>query len=801
MFFAQLVLAKKGPLAKLWLAAHWDKKLTKSIVFHSDIVKSVNSIANPDIPLALRVSGHLLLGVVRIYSRKAKYLLIDCNEALVKIKMAFMPGIVDLPPDQLAVDPRSITLQEKWISPSIPRPITSSSSSSSSSSAATTQSKRLISDEISLDSNLPEFSVNELGEEPEGLLRFGEHTAHIREITLDNVADVDNINNIGGNGNMGFIDNDDDNFNGIGSSNNNDFDSFGMFGISDNDNSGIGALSAYDVINNSQSSNDHFDDFINSFSQSAPSEPSSVSVSTINGLSFDENDQNSIINGEVMLNDSEKSHILAASTASAGSVSINDEVNISGSIAPSDKVAHTDNNEFGSFLNVETAEAEEAAAAAMNSNDKKSDTTPDFPENDLLINTPGKGYPNSRDSLFLSPQALPLLSVPDAAGQGSDDGAAAAVAEAEATVKAGIKRKADNVVDNNGSNGSVGAIAATMVSVDGTTMISTDIMKKAQNDTKDIVNVMKLAPPTKKALMGSYKQSFDSIISSSSMSNRKGSSAATAAVNSLFSRVMPQKGLPNGTLKTISDDEIREIDKITKVSSQEKMQLLAPSNNDDNIMDGNNDITVNNDNNDDNNINSGNYNSFIDDNSMSFSSRSFGTDVSGNFNDDDVSSTFNPAIYGENDFDNKIDNENEHEHENGINGVKRTHDQIENDINEIDEEKIKETDNEKENDNDDDDDENDDIINEDVKKWSVKTKQILGILRREMKNNDTNEISYQEMANEKPRGIAAGLFFETLMLKSHNFIELSQSKPYGDIKIKKGKHFNKRLPALYQQNK
>lgn len=44
--------------------------------------------------MALRTSGHLLLGVVRIYSRKAKYLLADCNEAFVKIKMAFRPGII-----------------------------------------------------------------------------------------------------------------------------------------------------------------------------------------------------------------------------------------------------------------------------------------------------------------------------------------------------------------------------------------------------------------------------------------------------------------------------------------------------------------------------------------------------------------------------------------------------------------------------------------------------------------------------------------------------------------------------------
>ena len=41
--------------------------------------------------MALRLSGQLLLGVVRIYSRKAKYLLDDCNEAILKIKMVCMP--------------------------------------------------------------------------------------------------------------------------------------------------------------------------------------------------------------------------------------------------------------------------------------------------------------------------------------------------------------------------------------------------------------------------------------------------------------------------------------------------------------------------------------------------------------------------------------------------------------------------------------------------------------------------------------------------------------------------------------
>jgi cohesin complex subunit SCC1 len=97
MFYSQIILAKKGPLGKIWLAAHWDKKLSKQQIFTADIQSSVDSIVNPQVPLALRVSGHLLLGVVRIYSRKVKYLFSDCSEALVKIKLAFRPGVVDLP--------------------------------------------------------------------------------------------------------------------------------------------------------------------------------------------------------------------------------------------------------------------------------------------------------------------------------------------------------------------------------------------------------------------------------------------------------------------------------------------------------------------------------------------------------------------------------------------------------------------------------------------------------------------------------------------------------------------------------
>jgi cohesin complex subunit SCC1 len=45
--------------------------------------------------MALRLSGQLLLGVSRIYSRKARYLLDDCNDALVKIKMVCHTAVLN----------------------------------------------------------------------------------------------------------------------------------------------------------------------------------------------------------------------------------------------------------------------------------------------------------------------------------------------------------------------------------------------------------------------------------------------------------------------------------------------------------------------------------------------------------------------------------------------------------------------------------------------------------------------------------------------------------------------------------
>ena len=85
-----------------------------SSYFHNLSTCCTDSILFPEVPIALRLSSHLLLGVVRIYSRKVNYLFDDCSEALLKIKQAFRSTAVDLPPEESTAPYNSITLPETF---------------------------------------------------------------------------------------------------------------------------------------------------------------------------------------------------------------------------------------------------------------------------------------------------------------------------------------------------------------------------------------------------------------------------------------------------------------------------------------------------------------------------------------------------------------------------------------------------------------------------------------------------------------------------------------------------------------
>ncbi|EFW99873.1 double-strand-break repair protein rad21 [Grosmannia clavigera kw1407] len=115
MFYSETLLSKTGPLARVWLSANIERKLSKTHILQSNLQDSVEAIITPSqAPMALRLSGQLLLGVVRIYSRKARYLLDDCNEALMKIKMAFRSsGNNDLPANQQSSNRESLLLPDR----------------------------------------------------------------------------------------------------------------------------------------------------------------------------------------------------------------------------------------------------------------------------------------------------------------------------------------------------------------------------------------------------------------------------------------------------------------------------------------------------------------------------------------------------------------------------------------------------------------------------------------------------------------------------------------------------------------
>ncbi|KAK7197857.1 double-strand-break repair protein rad21 [Novymonas esmeraldas] len=87
MFFSTYVLTKKGPLAKVWLAAHWDKRLTRHEVKVVDLSQTILHIVRPVVPIALRTSGELLVGVVRIYALKVKHLLKEATEATLLLRV------------------------------------------------------------------------------------------------------------------------------------------------------------------------------------------------------------------------------------------------------------------------------------------------------------------------------------------------------------------------------------------------------------------------------------------------------------------------------------------------------------------------------------------------------------------------------------------------------------------------------------------------------------------------------------------------------------------------------------------
>lgn len=87
MFYAVNILSSKGKLSAAWVAAHFDRRLSKSDIQQVNIEETVKSIEGGEIPeLALRTSSHILLGLSKILFRKTKILYDECKELFISVK-------------------------------------------------------------------------------------------------------------------------------------------------------------------------------------------------------------------------------------------------------------------------------------------------------------------------------------------------------------------------------------------------------------------------------------------------------------------------------------------------------------------------------------------------------------------------------------------------------------------------------------------------------------------------------------------------------------------------------------------
>ncbi|CAN6575102.1 unnamed protein product [Malus baccata var. baccata] len=115
MFYSQRLLSRKGPLGGIWVAAYSFKKLKRSQVNQTDISSSIDEILQDEWDaVAYRVLAYLLLGVVRIYSKKVEYLYDDCSEVLVKINKFVVSTKKNAGADKLRAPYYAVTLPDRF---------------------------------------------------------------------------------------------------------------------------------------------------------------------------------------------------------------------------------------------------------------------------------------------------------------------------------------------------------------------------------------------------------------------------------------------------------------------------------------------------------------------------------------------------------------------------------------------------------------------------------------------------------------------------------------------------------------
>ncbi|XP_066363693.1 sister chromatid cohesion 1 protein 1-like isoform X2 [Miscanthus floridulus] len=89
MFYSHQLLARKEPLGQIWMAATLHSKINRKRLDKLDIIKICEEILNPSVPMALRLSGILMGGVVIVYERKVKLFYADVSRLLTEINEAW----------------------------------------------------------------------------------------------------------------------------------------------------------------------------------------------------------------------------------------------------------------------------------------------------------------------------------------------------------------------------------------------------------------------------------------------------------------------------------------------------------------------------------------------------------------------------------------------------------------------------------------------------------------------------------------------------------------------------------------
>ncbi|XP_050946545.1 sister chromatid cohesion 1 protein 1 [Cucumis melo] len=117
MFYSHQLLARKAPLGQIWMAATMHAKINRRKLDKLNIIKICEEILNPSVPMALRLSGILMGGVVIVYERKVKILYEDVTRLLIEINEAWKvkaaPEPTALPKGKSLAKKEAVTRPEK----------------------------------------------------------------------------------------------------------------------------------------------------------------------------------------------------------------------------------------------------------------------------------------------------------------------------------------------------------------------------------------------------------------------------------------------------------------------------------------------------------------------------------------------------------------------------------------------------------------------------------------------------------------------------------------------------------------